>query len=727
MRATIYRWPIRWKLLALMWVLALLPVLTVAWVEIKTFTRLGVRLATQTGQALSDQTRANLEQKADDYARLLAHERQLIELLVEIQAREATRVMQSDPAPRSGPIYWTEDFVRGRPELALQLVEEKYFQQSSLHSHSPLPVSYTAIAMHTAPGLSRAGLQRDAARLAGMLGMLRTIHAEQTDLVQWHYTTLENGLHASYPGHAGYPANFDPRTRSGYQTQKTRRGLVWSGPYRDVTSRLLMMSASVPLFDSHHRFIGATGVDVRLTRLLQTAHLPHHLEGASEILLTAIPKSARQGDQIEIIARQGETDQGGDWLEKPRSEIFKLDSDRALSGLVKEMRAGRNGNIRTRYRDRDTLCVYRKFDSHANYLLFLVPEVAASGAAEAAAEYALVTTKRQIDSLIPIALLAAALAAVAAYLGARAITGPIQRLSEAVQEVTAGNFKVRVDIRTGDELENLARGFNRMVPRIEAHAYMKKALIVAREVQQHLLPASAPIIPELDIHGICWYADETGGDYYDYLDLRARNLPILGIALGDVSGHGVASALLMATARALLHGSDLDPRQLGTTLQKLNQNLVDDVVDGRFMSLFILMFDVSAREITWASAGHGPVLCYREHDQTHFELTGNDIPLGVDRNWRYGPTGSQMYLVGDVFLLATDGAWEARSPSGECFGKQRLSAVLQRCAHLPTVAICDEISLAISRFRGGTPARDDLSLVVVKIRDPSSAPVVATG
>ncbi|MGH8598978.1 MAG: PDC sensor domain-containing protein, partial [Gammaproteobacteria bacterium] len=255
----VYYWPIRWKLLALMWLLALVPVLTVAWIDIKTLARLGVRLATQTGQALSDQTRASLVQQADDYARLIAQERQLIELLVHLQARDATRALRG--ALPDVRVFWNEDFIRGDAALALQVDRRKYFQQSTARTHGPLPISYSQMVMHAVPGAVRSDLQGDAARLTGMLETLREMQTRSTDMIYWQHTALENGLHASYPGHGGYPENFDPRMRTWYQAQKERRSLLWSGPYWDVTTRLRMLSATLPLFDQQGNFIGVTGID----------------------------------------------------------------------------------------------------------------------------------------------------------------------------------------------------------------------------------------------------------------------------------------------------------------------------------------------------------------------------------------------------------------------------------------------------------------------------------
>jgi phosphoserine phosphatase RsbU/P len=679
-------WPIRWKLLALMWLLALAPVLLVAWVDINTLAKLGLRLATETGQALSDQTRLNLDQQADNYTRLTVERRRLVESLVRVQADAVERALLLDAPSASSSIWWSEDLTREKPAPSAQL------------------------SFHAAPGALRDSLVPEASRLADLRDMFGALRGEQSPLIQWQYVSLENGLHAVYPGHARYPPSFDPRLRPWYQTQKNQSKLQWSGPHRDGASRVGVLSASLPLYQNQ-QFIGVTGIDVPLAQLLPT---PAANGFKGQIVLTALMNSPERKNQIEVVAHQKTTRRGRSWQETPSIMRFTTDHPRTTAALATEMRAGRSGFMRAMYQGQETLIAYRHFDADNSYLLFLVPGALATRAAAAATEYALATTNRQIESLIPLAMLAAAIAAAVAFVAARAITGPIQQLSEAVERVAQGNFDVRVDIQTGDELETLGSGFNRMVPQIEAHAYMKNALVVAREVQQQLLPKRAPEAATLEFHGLCLYADETGGDYYDYLDLRSRGLPVIGVAIGDVSGHGVASALLMATARALLHDSAPMPDALGFTLAKLNHNLADGINAGRFMTLFLLLFDLKAQEITWASAGHDPVLGYRAQNQSNFELLGYDIPLGVDRQWQYGATKRLPYLEGDVFLLATDGVWEAQSPTGERFGKERLQTCLRRFAHLSAHAISIEISRAIEAFRATAPARDDLTMVVVK-------------
>lgn len=718
--------PIRWKLIVLLGTLSIAPLLLVAWHDVKTLATLGSRLASQAGQALSDQARESLERQADDFARLIALERKMLELIVRLQAREITdRLRGSKRFPQAA--FWHADTASDRAFPGAQDLPEVYFQQVSPRKRVPVPVTFTHLALHAAPGVARAAVEAEGQRLAGAISFLSALRTHESDLVYWHFTALENGLHASYPGHSGYPANYDPRERPWYQAQRTRRELTWSRPQTDVTSRLTMISATLPLFDTENRFIGVTGIDVPVTRMLRAVRPAAELAPHSQVLLTIAGPKGAPAPGIEILARQDYVDQGGDWREKTQVEYFTADQAQVTREILADMRAGEDGFKRLSYRGKAMFCVYRRFDAHSTYLVFLVPTAAAAQPAAAAAQYALETTRRQVDALIPLIVIVALATVVAALLGARAVTGPIQRLMAAVRAVAEGDFNVRVDIRSGDELEQLGAHFNQMIPQMAAHAQMKQALAVAREVQQRLLPGAAPASDVLDIHGICLYAEETGGDYYDYLSgpqTADDASGTLGIAIGDVSGHGIGSALLMTTARAFLHANDFQGADLAGELCKLNVNLADDVHAGRFMTLCVMVFDISQRTVHWASAGHDPVLCYDRALEAFVELAGDDIPLGIDRHWQFSLPGHRTFATGDVFVLATDGVWETRAPDGARFGKHRLRECILRHLDSDAEAICAAIVEAVARFRGSQPPHDDMTVVVVRIKPP---PAVTRG
>ena len=706
------RLSIRWKLLALLAAIALGPLLFIAWTDLRTIAELGSALAGQSAQSLSAQTRANLQQIADSQAESIERQREIVELLVRLQAREIEQALAAPPTPDASPL-WAGDLAADPAGNAEPLpLSSKYFRQLDATRQLPLALSFDSLALHLAPGVERADVLDDAKRLSDLTPLFSELHAEHETLIYWQYAALENGLHASYPGHGGYPLNYDSRNRLWYTRQRERRALDWSPPHTDVSTRLAMISATMPLFDATGEFLGVTGIDVRVTQLLRSLRLPRHIGAASHVLLAA--RTDTEGGSLQIVAHNAHLDTGGDWEELRHVELLRFDRALDSARLAADMRNGANGMRTVSLRGERHYCVYRRLGDDGLYLVFLVATRAATRPAQEAADYALTTTRRQQDALLLIACAVAVLVGLLSVAASRAITGPISALERAVSAVADGDFSSRVDIATGDELEALGDSFNTMIPRLEAHTRVQESLALAREVQQQLLPRQPPAFDGLEVAGLSLYCDETGGDYFDFLDLRDAGRNTLGAVIGDVAGHGVAAALLMATARALLHGgitADVSP---ATIMTQLNRHLAADVRPGHFMTLFALFVDLDERTFSCSSAGHDPALWWQAASQAIAELSGEDIPLAIDRSWQFHATPGAHFDTGDVVLLATDGLWETQTGSGERFGKTRLRALLREHHARPAADIAQAVLDALAAFRGDRVQHDDVTVVVIR-------------
>src|SRR4029079_7648860 len=143
-------------------------------------------------------------------------------------------------------------------------------------------------------------------------------------------------------------------------------------------------------------------------------------------------------------------------------------------------------------------------------------------------------------------------------------------------------------------------------------------------------------IPGFDISGYCAYCDETGGDYYDYIVIDRSNRSRFIVALGDVMGHGLASALLMASARGILRSSISKFTAPGAILTHLNERLYEDTGGDRFMTMCLAAFDIHCAGCVWASAGHDAPIIYAPVDQKFIEPEGGDVPLGIVPDVEYG-------------------------------------------------------------------------------------------
>jgi sigma-B regulation protein RsbU (phosphoserine phosphatase) len=239
-------------------------------------------------------------------------------------------------------------------------------------------------------------------------------------------------------------------------------------------------------------------------------------------------------------------------------------------------------------------------------------------------------------------------------------------------------------------------------------------LNVAQEVQQSLLPQRAPEGKHFDLAGGSLYCDETGGDYYDYIELPNLGSDVYGVVVGDVSGHGISSALLMASTRAYLRGRVTQPGSIAEIVTDVNRLVSADTMDtGQFMTFFFLVIEARTGRVTWVRAGHDPAIVYSP-DSDHFEeLKGEGLPLGVNEDWSYEDY-TIMAKPGQILVLSTDGVWEAHNGRGEMFGKKRLKEVIRQTVGFGAEGTRRAIFKAVSTFQGEASQEDDLTLVVWK-------------
>jgi sigma-B regulation protein RsbU (phosphoserine phosphatase) len=306
-------------------------------------------------------------------------------------------------------------------------------------------------------------------------------------------------------------------------------------------------------------------------------------------------------------------------------------------------------------------------------------------------------------------------AAAGALWASRRVTTTLRMLLFGLERMAAGDFSVRFPVRTDDERDRLLDAFNAMVPRLEAHLHNQQALHLAQEIQQNFMPRDFQGLPGLDIAVSNISCDETGGDYVDVLfPDRSRSDRVL-CAIGDVAGHGVGPALLMADARGMLRALSGPRTTLAQAARSLNRLLVADVGDsGHFMTLFLAEVDLAAGLLRWVRAGHDPAFHFDPETESFRELGGAGSALGLYPDPPFEEAATPFDRPGQMVIMATDGIWEARDPENNFFGKERLLDVVQRNAHLPSDAIKTAIVAAVRDFRRSARQSDDITLMVVK-------------
>ena len=304
-----------------------------------------------------------------------------------------------------------------------------------------------------------------------------------------------------------------------------------------------------------------------------------------------------------------------------------------------------------------------------------------------------------------------AFACLLAFLQSRSILRPVRQLTEAAEQIAQGNLDARANIESDDELGRLARVFDDMVPHLRANLKLQQSLALAADVQAELLPSKAPSFPGLDVAGTSVSYEQIGGDYYDFIDLDAS----FGVALGDIMGHGIAAAMLMATARAHVRSGVMPLPELGDLFNGVNARLADDLGDEKFMTLAFYVFTPQQRRVDWISAGQDPAFHFRAATGEIEEIINKNVPIGVIAEWEYKATSRDDLAAGDVLLLGTDGIWEMRNHEREEFGKERVRDLLRTHHAGSAQEIVDAVIAALEEYSGDLPPQDDVTLVVIRI------------
>ena len=295
------------------------------------------------------------------------------------------------------------------------------------------------------------------------------------------------------------------------------------------------------------------------------------------------------------------------------------------------------------------------------------------------------------------------------------LTRPFDEIIRVLRGVVHGRFNQKVSVTTNDEIGYVGDVINEMTEGLREKEQLRQSLELAREVQQNLLPKMAYPLTGVDIAGRSIYCDQTGGDYFDYLLLGKPEENRMALLVGDVSGHGIPSALLMATARAFLRQRSVLPGDIGDVVTDVNRELAEDVGDsGRFMTLFYLVIDPVNDRLQWVRAGHDPAIFYDPQQDRFEELGGPGLALGVDADWQYRQSERKGLKAGQVIVVGTDGIWESRDNRGNMFGKTAFLEVVRGHAAGNAENILGAVIEAVTHFQRGAQQEDDVTLVVAK-------------
>jgi sigma-B regulation protein RsbU (phosphoserine phosphatase) len=302
---------------------------------------------------------------------------------------------------------------------------------------------------------------------------------------------------------------------------------------------------------------------------------------------------------------------------------------------------------------------------------------------------------------------------------ARRISQPVLALIDVMRRIGSGDLTARATLTGSPEFEDLSGALNRMIGDLGDRLRLRHSLQLAMDVQQRLLPPGPPKVDGLDIAGHSTYCDETGGDYYDFLLIGDGLSKKLLLAIGDVTGHGVAAALIMSGARAVLRDRVDGLANLPNLMQRLNTLLAADYGGRQLMTMHLSVLDPQTGMFQWASAGHDPALIYDPSCDCFKELEEGSVPLGVLADGPYEEYSFGPLQPGQIIMIGTDGIWEMRNAEGELYGKQRMRDVIHASATKPAGEIARALLTSLAAFRGDSRTTDDVTFVIVKYLHPS--------
>lgn len=304
------------------------------------------------------------------------------------------------------------------------------------------------------------------------------------------------------------------------------------------------------------------------------------------------------------------------------------------------------------------------------------------------------------------------------------ISKPIKMLAWRADQIARGDLETRVEVTSTDEIGLLGENFNYMADQLVVllrqtaeKATMEKELEVARTIQETLVPGNDTVDRQfIKLAGYFQPASQCGGDWWTYHDLKDGKVLVV---IGDVTGHGVPSAMITAAAKAAcdvaraVNNDDVTCTQL---LEIMNRAIYESAKRKFVMTCFASVLDPKTRTITFANAGHNfPYLLRNKDGQPEFgSLMTRGNRLGDLPESKYS-SKTQELLPGDMLIWYTDGIVECENDKGEEYGEKRFRAAIRRAAHLEPAEIRENVVASSLQFFGDRPRKDDITMVIARV------------
>ncbi|HQU71767.1 MAG TPA: SpoIIE family protein phosphatase, partial [Calditrichia bacterium] len=376
--------------------------------------------------------------------------------------------------------------------------------------------------------------------------------------------------------------------------------------------------------------------------------------------------------------------------------------------------------------------IYQTTERDSQYFYFAAPVILKTVGGDPAGKVILKVSDAHIKSLINSQWLEIFATIVIGFLILIGLTGllvtfitrPFHSLADWVRQVGRGQVdEDEIDIDSNDEIGEIAQAFNEMTGKFREaqltlieQQRLQKELQVAQEIQQMLLPDDFPDVVGYDIASYYQSAKEVGGDLFDFMEVDDHSI---GICVADVSGKGIPGSLVMTMIRTSLRLETRGNKNPAEILTKVNGFVTDDIRKGMFVTMLYVILDSRERMVSFASAGHNPMILYRGKSTETFYLNPSGFPVGI--------TLPDIALFGeriqadrirlhpdDILILYTDGITEAMNPKRELYGEARFLAAIRKFGSMDVTEFVKAVKADILEFTQGYEQNDDITLVAIK-------------
>ncbi len=592
------------------------------------------------------------------------------------------------------------------------------------------PEDITAFsAFSLAPGVTPDSVKGDLRKLSQLHDIFNFMRYN-TPQITLLYIGTESGVIFKHPWMLT-PTNYDHRKRAWYKETIKSDAIQWSEPYVSASANELVITCSMTIFDNSGAKVGVAAADLEVEALTRDFIRIQSERSGSAFLLDHMGR---------VMAKEGMSKISLLWDQQFKTENMLESESKDVRDLAAKMVAGDSGTARL------------AIDGNASYVGFAPIPVCRWSIAVVTPEdeilsSALATEKRiekesakvgkSVKDLLGEGFRAFAIASalllllviipVAMTVSTR-ITKPILKLKAGAERIGAGELDGGFDIKTGDEIEELASTFDKMAKDLKdyirnlkettaAKQRIESDLKVATEIQMSMLPRSFPPFPdrkELDIFATMEPAKEVGGDLYDFLFIDKDKL---FVCVGDVSGKGVPAALFMAIAKTLMNGLALQGLPPDEIMLVANNYMTEGNDACMFITVFCGILDTSTGTLLCCDAGHNPPAVLRRGESgLEFLKLPKGLPLGTFPLSKGAYKCQELKLEpGDILFAYTDGVTEAMNASNELFGDARLAGALELAGAGSSVqGAVEAVRAAVRVHAAGEPQSDDMTMLALK-------------